>query len=122
MMQLEVVQITYEDLRTEFGLVESDNRLDVVEKYRAERDWTQVNLVLHGRDSRDQITDISSLKEDAYIIQDILRHTVMLKSGDTKKITTQLSMVMYHILLEEFDVADLLLSMIQYTYMMKNPR
>ncbi|KAK8947086.1 hypothetical protein KSP39_PZI007436 [Platanthera zijinensis] len=92
-----VVEITHHDLREEFDLIAHENMLDVVEKYRKDRDWTLLNMVLHGNSMKTLNHSTDTLTPDARLVQEILRNTVLLKSGDTRTITAQLSYVTYMI-------------------------
>ncbi|KAK8916860.1 hypothetical protein KSP39_PZI022221 [Platanthera zijinensis] len=119
----EVVTILHEDLARKYVWFVGGEQLDIVESFRTSRDWSDINEVLHGVENRRYlITTVDTLTPDARIIRDILRHSLMYKAGDTKKITTQLLMVTYCILAErDFNISDLILSMMRYTFRLKSP-
>ncbi|KAK8939724.1 hypothetical protein KSP40_PGU005376 [Platanthera guangdongensis] len=79
-------------------------------------------MVLHGNSSKTLIQSTATLTENARLVQEILRQTILLKSGDTRKIIAQLSYVIYMILEREpFDVADFILSIVPCSFRLKSP-
>ncbi|KAK8947460.1 hypothetical protein KSP39_PZI007292 [Platanthera zijinensis] len=98
---------------------------------RTSSSWSSSGLAKTGERSTrfsmvwrtaDLITIVDMLTPEARIIQDVLHHSLMFKAWDTKKITAQLSMVTFCIMAgRDFNVSDLILSMMRYTFRLKFP-
>ncbi|KAG0492323.1 hypothetical protein HPP92_005721 [Vanilla planifolia] len=85
-------------------------------------DWTEVNRVICNLSRGRHVQKVKLLTPKAYLVQHLLRSTIMPKRGDRQHITPWLSLATYYCLKKEsFDLAETIFRLMKKILVVKNP-